>query len=101
MLSSARLAGDVSFFVRLGRWVTFVPSVSTHPLGNCMKQRITAGYWCFGIVASFLMQASLAQSVAPSAHPIVLKAAHLFDSVSGKLIDHGVIVVSASKIQAV
>jgi imidazolonepropionase-like amidohydrolase len=66
-----------------------------------MKQRITAGYWCFGVVASFLMQASLAQSVAPSAHPIVLKAAHLFDSVSGKLVDHGVIVVSASKIQAV
>jgi len=33
--------------------------------------------------------------------PIVLKAAHLFDSVSGKLVDHGVVVVVGKKIQAV
>ena len=33
--------------------------------------------------------------------PVVLKAAHLFDSVSGKLIDHGVIVVVGKNIQAV
>jgi imidazolonepropionase-like amidohydrolase len=33
--------------------------------------------------------------------PIVLKAAHLFDSVSGKLVDHGVIVVVGKNIQAV
>jgi imidazolonepropionase-like amidohydrolase len=32
---------------------------------------------------------------------VVLKAAHLFDSVSGKLLDHGVIVVSGKTIQAV
>jgi imidazolonepropionase-like amidohydrolase len=33
--------------------------------------------------------------------PIVLKAAHLFDSVSGKLVDHGVIVVVGKNIQSV
>ena len=33
--------------------------------------------------------------------PIVLRAAHLFDSVSGKLVDHGVVVVAGSRIQAV
>ena len=33
--------------------------------------------------------------------PIVLKAAHLFDSLSGKLVDRGVVVVAGSRIQAV
>jgi len=33
--------------------------------------------------------------------PVVLKAAHLFDSVSGKLVDHGVIVIVGKNIQAV
>ncbi len=52
-------------------------------------------------------QLSAAQSAAPqSAAPaaaavIVLKAAHLFDSVSGTLIEHGVVVVAGDKIQAV
>ena len=36
-----------------------------------------------------------------SSVPIVLKAAHLFDSVSGKMVDHGMIVVSGSKIESV
>jgi imidazolonepropionase-like amidohydrolase len=40
-----------------------------------------------------------AQPATPSP-PIVLRAAHLFDSVSGKLVDHGVIVVSGTQIQA-
>ena len=31
----------------------------------------------------------------------MLKAAHLFDAVSGKLIDHGVVIVLGTKIQAV
>jgi len=35
------------------------------------------------------------------APPIVLKAARLFDSVSGKLLEHGMVVVSGTKIQAV
>jgi imidazolonepropionase-like amidohydrolase len=33
--------------------------------------------------------------------PVVLKADHLFDSVSGKLIDHGMVVVVGKQIQAV
>ena len=66
-----------------------------------MRQRITAGYWCLGIAVSFLAQSSLAQLAAPNARPIVLKAAHLFDSATGKIVDHGVIVVSAAKIQSV
>jgi len=40
-------------------------------------------------------------STAPVAAPIVLKAAHIFDSISGALADHGVVVVSGTKIQAV
>ena len=40
-------------------------------------------------------------AAAPPAAPIVLKAAHLFDSVSGKLVDHGMVVVSGNKIDAV
>src|SRR5579859_721225 len=44
--------------------------------------------------------AGAAEAPAPTA-PIVLKAAHLFDSVSGKLVDHGVVVVIGKKIAAV
>jgi imidazolonepropionase-like amidohydrolase len=44
--------------------------------------------------------ASIAQSVA-SASPVVLKADRLFDSVSGKIIEHGIVLVSDQKIQAV
>jgi len=46
-------------------------------------------------------RASLADAVPAPQRPIVLKAAHLFDSVSGKLSEHGVVVVSGTKIQAV
>jgi imidazolonepropionase-like amidohydrolase len=53
-----------------------------------------------------LVAAAVALTVTVSAAgaaetPIVLKAAHLFDSVSGKLVDHGVVVVVGKKIQAV
>src|SRR3569833_3587845 len=45
---------------------------------------------------------ALAVSTAGAAEPpIVLKAAHLFESESGKLVDHGVVVVVGKKIQAV
>ena len=55
-----------------------------------------------GVVALTLAitAAGAAEAPAPAA-PIVLKAAHLFDSVSGKLVDHGVVVVAGKKIQAV
>jgi imidazolonepropionase-like amidohydrolase len=43
---------------------------------------------------------SVAAGAAPDA-PILLKADRLFDSVSGRLVEHGVVVVSGSKIQSV
>jgi imidazolonepropionase-like amidohydrolase len=50
-----------------------------------------------------LLAAPSAWSADPAAAspPIVLRAAHLFDSASGKLVDHGVVVVSGTQIQAV
>ena len=52
-------------------------------------------------LASVLPSSTDAQSAEGAPKPIVLKAAHLFDSVSGKLVDHGVIVVVGKNIQAV
>ena len=49
----------------------------------------------FGLIAA----GPLAYADAPpAAGPVVLKAAHIFDSVSGKLSDHGVVVVQDGKI---
>ncbi len=53
-----------------------------------------------GLAAAIFTHASLAEP-APVAAPIVLKAARLFDSVSGKLVEHGVVVISGKKIEAV
>jgi imidazolonepropionase-like amidohydrolase len=70
-----------------------------------MQQRAGLSYWGLGIAAALGAQwiAGLSLADAPAAAPrtIVLKAAHLFDSVSGTLTEHGVVVVSGSKIQAV
>src|ERR1700733_13148566 len=66
-----------------------------------MRQRTLAGYWVLGVAAVVLSQSSLADAVPAAPRPIVLKAAHLFDSVSGKLVEHGVVVVSGTKILAV
>jgi len=67
-----------------------------------MKARIKAPYSWMGVAATVLLApVSLAESSGGAARPIVLKADHLFDSVSGKLVDRGVIVVSGSRIQAV
>jgi imidazolonepropionase-like amidohydrolase len=55
-------------------------------------------------IAFLIAQLGAAEGVAPAAvakRPIVLKAAHLFDSVSGRLVDHGMVVVVGNKIQAV
>jgi imidazolonepropionase-like amidohydrolase len=57
--------------------------------------------WIAGLAAMIFVQSSLADAVTTAPRPIVLKAAHLFDSVSGKLTEHGVVVVSGTKIQAV
>jgi len=65
-----------------------------------MRRQTSAGYWVLGVLAVMFAEAVLADA-APAPRPIVLKAAHLFDSVSGKLVDHGVVVVSGTKILAV
>src|ERR1700758_1425007 len=61
------------------------------------KINLVAGLVALTVAAS----AAGAAETAPAQGPIVLKAAHLFDSVSGKLVDHGVVVVVGKKIQAV
>jgi imidazolonepropionase-like amidohydrolase len=55
---------------------------------------------CLVLLAAFTHSASFAQT-ATASRPIVLEAAHLFDSVSGKLLDNGMIIIAADKIQAV
>ncbi len=69
-------------------------------MGGSMQKRTSIAY---GLVAIALIaaQSSLAEPANPSSHSIVLKAAHLFDSVSGTLSDHGLIVISGNKIEAV
>jgi imidazolonepropionase-like amidohydrolase len=69
-----------------------------------MRQRASLSLWVWGLAivmaAQCFAQASLAEP-APAARPVVLKAAHLFDAVSGKLTEHGVVVVSGGKVAAV
>jgi imidazolonepropionase-like amidohydrolase len=52
-------------------------------------------------LASLFVSSTNALGAEGAAKPIVLKSAHLFDSVSGKLVDHCVIVVLGKNIQAV
>ena len=66
-----------------------------------MRQRRVASYVLLGVAALFAAQPGVAETVAAAPRPIALKAAHLFDSVSGKLVEHGVVVVAGDKIQAV
>ena len=58
------------------------------------------GLW-FGVIATLGGRSVLAEPAAAVNRPIVLKAAHLFDSVSGNLTDGAVVVVQGNKIQAV
>ena len=72
-----------------------------------MRQGARLGFWVLAVAAAasqvFLAAnaANAAEAPAAAPRPIVLKAAHLFDAVSGKLSEHGVVVVSGTKIQAV
>jgi imidazolonepropionase-like amidohydrolase len=70
-----------------------------------MRQRTATGKWLVGVavfvVAHLCAQSSLADAIPPASRPVALKAARLFDSVSGKLIEHGVVIVAGTKIQAV
>jgi imidazolonepropionase-like amidohydrolase len=67
-----------------------------------MKRPAAGNFWvgaaALGLVA---VNSAWSAEAATASPPIVLRAAHLFDSVSGKLVDHGVIVVSGAQIQAV
>src|ERR1700722_17451490 len=65
-----------------------------------MLRKWTA-YCLLGLAVLMLAQFSLADAPPTTTTPVVLKAAHLFDSVSGKLVEHGMVVVSGEKIQAV
>jgi imidazolonepropionase-like amidohydrolase len=66
-----------------------------------MKSNRTVCIRIFVVTLACLFASSTNMQGADSApKPIVLKAAHLFDSVSGKLLDHGVIVVVGKNIQA-
>ena len=66
-----------------------------------MMQRMRAALGLLGAAAMMFAQVSAADAPPPAAHAIVLKAAHLFDAVSGKLLEHGAVVVSGTQIQAV
>jgi imidazolonepropionase-like amidohydrolase len=68
-----------------------------------MTRTHSAGYGLLAAAAMVLAQPVLADTApAPGpARPIVLKAAHLFDSISGKMVEHGVVVVEGTKITAV
>jgi imidazolonepropionase-like amidohydrolase len=63
-------------------------------------KRVALGFW-LAVLAALPARSVLAEPVAAVKRPIVLKAAHLFDSVSGSLTEGGVIVVQGDKIQAV
>jgi imidazolonepropionase-like amidohydrolase len=65
-----------------------------------MKSRSRCAYLIAGAFGVLLAFSALAAD-APPPRPIVLKAARLFDSVSGKLMEPGVVVVAGSKIQTV
>jgi imidazolonepropionase-like amidohydrolase len=52
-------------------------------------------------LASLLASSAYADGAEGAPKLVVLKAAHLFDSVSGKLVGHGVIVIAGRNIQAV
>ena len=54
--------------------------------------------WALAVVALGCTAAAFADAPAP--RPMVLKAAHVFDAVSGKLLDHGMVVVVGAKIQS-
>jgi len=62
--------------------------------------RMTMSFW-LALLATLGARSVLAEPVAAVNRPIVLKAAHLFDSVSGTLTEGAVIVVQGTKIQAV
>ena len=66
-----------------------------------MKHQAMALYSVLAVAAMTFAQPNLAATAAATPRPIVLKAARLFDAVSGRLQEHAVVIVSGNKIQAV
>jgi imidazolonepropionase-like amidohydrolase len=68
-----------------------------------MRQRTATSLLGIAAIAfaHLFVQSSLADAVPAAPRIVALKAAHLFDSVSGKLVAHGVVIVAGAKIQAV
>jgi imidazolonepropionase-like amidohydrolase len=64
-------------------------------------QRSLAGLVFLGVTLLCTARLGVAEAVIANSRPIVLKAAHLFDSVSGKSLEHGAVLVVGDKIQAV
>ena len=54
-----------------------------------------------GALATLLTGTVIAEAPPPPSRPIVLRAAHLFDAVSGKLSNEAVIVIEGGKIKSV
>src|SRR5215469_15933032 len=74
--------------------------MATTQHGRETMRRMTMGLW-LGVLATLGGRSVLAEPAAAANRPIVLKAAHLFDSVSGTLTDGAVIIVQGNRIQAV
>jgi imidazolonepropionase-like amidohydrolase len=66
-----------------------------------MMLRKFLNYWFIGLTGMILANAGLAEESPRAPRPIVLKASHIFDSVSGKLEEPGLVVVAGARIQAV
>jgi imidazolonepropionase-like amidohydrolase len=65
-----------------------------------MNSRLRCACLMAGAFGALLTFSALAAELQPP-RPIVLKAARLFDAISGKLIEPGIVVVAGSKIQTV
>jgi imidazolonepropionase-like amidohydrolase len=63
-----------------------------------MVKRARLAGWLLTVAGAGWVHAA---AESPADRPIVIKAAHLFDSVSGNLTEHGVVVVEGGKIKAV
>ena len=61
----------------------------------------TTRRWVLAVAALLCAPLSLADGGAAAPQPVVLRAAHLFDAVSGQLVEHGVVIVAGTRIEAV
>src|SRR5688500_15163443 len=70
--------------------------------GKGMKRRAVVALTGLSVALSLAFAApAQAPSATPASPPVVLKAAHLFDGRSGRLVSPGVVVVQGTRIAAV